>query len=315
VRSVCLVCVCVCVPCGWLAPCPGFVPALCPIRHMAAALPMGTLKYIPSPKAPVATNSDLANLFECPVCFDFVLPPILQCRSGHLVCSNCRPKLTCCPTCRGPLGSIRNLAMEKVAHFVMFPCRYALLGCKVALAHSEKVDHEELCEFRPYSCPCPGASCKWQGSLDDIIPHLMHKHKSITTLQAEDIVLLARDINLPGAVNWVLMQACFGFHFLLVLKKLEKFDGHQQFFAIVQLIGTRKQAKNFIYRLQLIGHCRRLTWEATPLSIHEDISVAVMNSDCLVFDMNIAQLFEDSGNLDINVTISTCHPMPSDQEG
>ena len=34
----------------------------------------------------------------------------------------------------------------------------------------------------------------------------------------------------------------------LVLEKQEKFDGHQQFFAIVQLIGTRKQAENFAYR-------------------------------------------------------------------
>ena len=37
-------------------------------------------------------------------------------------------------------------------------------------------------------------------------------------------------------------------HFRLVLEKQEKFDGHQQFFAIVQLIGTRKQAENFAYR-------------------------------------------------------------------
>jgi len=67
------------------------------------------------------TNQDLASLFECPVCFDYVLPPILQCHAGHLVCSSCRPKLTSCPTCRGPLGgNIRNLAMEKVASTVMF---------------------------------------------------------------------------------------------------------------------------------------------------------------------------------------------------
>lgn len=52
----------------------------------------------------VPVSADLASLFECPVCFDYVLPPIIQCQSGHLVCSNCRPKLTCCPTCRGPLG-------------------------------------------------------------------------------------------------------------------------------------------------------------------------------------------------------------------
>lgn len=36
---------------------------------------------------------------------------------------------------------------------------------------------------RPYLCPCPGASCKWQGSLDQVMAHLVHSHKSITTLQ------------------------------------------------------------------------------------------------------------------------------------
>lgn len=45
---------------------------------------------------PTAMSADLASLFECPVCFDYVLPPILQCQSGHLVCSSCRPKLSYC---------------------------------------------------------------------------------------------------------------------------------------------------------------------------------------------------------------------------
>jgi hypothetical protein len=47
--------------------------------------------------------------------------------------------------------------------------------------------------------------------------HLMQAHKSITTLQGEDIVFLATDINLPGAVDWVMMQSCFGHHFMCVL--------------------------------------------------------------------------------------------------
>lgn len=250
------------------------------------------------------TNADLASIFECPVCFDYVLPPIYQCSSGHLVCSNCRPKLSCCPTCRGPLAGIRNLAMEKVANTVSFPCKYASAGCEVNLPHTEKTEHEDFCEFRPYSCPCPGASCKWQGSLDSVMPHLMHAHKSITTLQGEDIVFLATDINLPGAVDWVMMQSCFGHHFMLVLEKQEKIEGLQQFYAIVQLIGTRKQAENFVYRLELNGNRRRLAWEATPRSIHEGIASAILNSDCLVFDTNIAHLFADNGNLGINVTIS-----------
>uniref|UniRef100_A0A668SML4 RING-type E3 ubiquitin transferase n=1 Tax=Oreochromis aureus TaxID=47969 RepID=A0A668SML4_OREAU len=120
-------------------------------------------------------SSELTALFECPVCFDYVLPPILQCQAGHLVCNQCRQKLSCCPTCRGPLTpSIRNLAMEKVASTLPFPCKYSSAGCLLSLHHSEKPDHEEVCEFRPYTCPCPGATCKWHGSLEAVMPHLMH---------------------------------------------------------------------------------------------------------------------------------------------
>lgn len=136
------------------------------------------------------------------------------------------------------------------------------------------------------------------------MPHLMHSHKSITTLQGEDIVFLATDINLSGAVDWVMIQSCYAHHFMLVLEKQEKFHGHQQFFAVVQLIGSHKQAENFIYRLELNGHRRRLTWEATPKSIQEGVQSAINTSDCLVFDTHIAQLFADNGNLGINVTIS-----------
>lgn len=113
---------------------------------------------------PGTLTDELAALFECPVCFEIVLPPIMQCQVGHLVCASCRPKLSCCPTCRGTLGNIRNLAMEKVANNLMFPCKHKSTGCRMSLGLNEKAEHEEICEFRPYSCPCPGASCSWQVS-------------------------------------------------------------------------------------------------------------------------------------------------------
>jgi E3 ubiquitin-protein ligase SIAH1 len=140
--------------------------------------------------------------------------------------------------------------------------------------------------------------------LDAVTPHLTHQHKFIRTLQGDDIFFIATDIHLPGAVNWVMMQSCFGFHFLLILKKQVKYIGHQQFFAIVQLIGTRKQAESFSYQLQLTGCKRRLIWEATPRSVQEGIATAIMNSDCLVFDTSMAQFFTEGGNLVIRVTIS-----------
>jgi len=54
------------------------------------------------------------------------------------------------------------------------------------------------------------------------------------------------DINLAGAVDWVMMQTCFGHHFMLVLEKQEKSNGAQMFCTIIQLIGTKKQAENFL---------------------------------------------------------------------
>lgn len=64
----------------------------------------------------------------------------------------------------------------------------------------------------------------------------------------------------------------------------------------------------FLYSLELNNNRRRLTWQATPRSILEGVAPAIMSSDCLVFDTNIAQIFTDNGNLAINVTISLCWP-------
>lgn len=101
--------------------------------------------------------SELASLFECPVCFDYVLPPILQCQNGHLVCQACRQMITTCPTCRVQISSnIRNLQMEKLASTVFFPCKYSNYGCNSQLLFKDKPPHEDTCSFRPYSCPCPG---------------------------------------------------------------------------------------------------------------------------------------------------------------
>ena len=85
--------------------------------------------------------------------------------------------------------------------------------------------------------------------------------KLFLSFPGEDIVFLATDINLPGAVDWVMMQSCFGHHFMLVLEKQEKYDGLQQFFAIVQLIGTRKQAENFAYRYWILADYFRLLFD------------------------------------------------------
>lgn len=42
--------------------------------------------------------------------------------------------------------NIRNLALEKVAEQVEFPCRFP--GCTALMAAGDKAKHEKLCDFR-----------------------------------------------------------------------------------------------------------------------------------------------------------------------
>lgn len=276
-------------------------------------------------RSPQILSCDIKSLFECPICFDYAVPPIYQCQNGHLVCQCCSTKITHCPTCRVPIfePSIRNLQLDRLANTFQFPCKYNFNGCQWRSYWFKKREHEESCDFISYSCPCPGTACKWTGLLPQVMPHLSEQHKSITTLNGEDIVFLATDINLKGAVDWVMIQSCFNHHFLLVLEKQELKTGQQQFYAIVQLIGSQTEAAKFRYKLELNstieGQVKRLQWEAMPRSILGGIQNAISTHDCLAFDAKTAQHFlspiqkekevkngtrENQGeNLGINVTI------------
>jgi E3 ubiquitin-protein ligase SIAH1 len=129
-------------------------------------------------------------------------------------------------------------------------------------------------------------------------------HDLLTRPEYEVFHLSIRNIHLPGAVGWLFVLSRFGHHFIVVLCKPKAFDGHQHILATVQLIGSRKQAENFAYRLELKSQRRRVTWEATPRSIHEGVSFADMSSDCLVLNACTAQQFADKGRLIFDVSFS-----------
>lgn len=245
-----------------------------------------------------SSNGRLASLFECPVCFEYVVPPILQCKNGHVVCHNCHHKVTFCPTCRDPKqNTTRNLAMEKMAREIKFHCKYSNDGCSASLPYEQTNEHPRTCEYRPYSCPCPGRSCKWEGKLESIMTHITISHNAIT-LDGREVAFVATHFEDPRAVKWVMIQSCFGFNFMLALEKHQKAEDIF-FSAFVQLIGSRIDAEKFIYQLKLNGHRHRLTWEAVPTSIRECIS----DSDCHIFAMSAAQSFANAGYLSINVKI------------
>ncbi|XP_020816378.1 probable E3 ubiquitin-protein ligase sinah [Drosophila serrata] len=246
-------------------------------------------------------NDYLYSLLECPVCFGYMMPPIMQCHRGHMICQSCRQMVTLCPVCRVNLTTIRNLAMEKVASKLVFPCKYSHLGCRARLAYAEKSSHEERCECSLYKCPYPDEKCVWQGPLDDVFQHLLVSHENIITMEGTDIIFLATNVNLEGALDWTMVQTCFGRHFLLSLEKVTMGDDFQQFIATCRIIGTVREAANFEYYITLETNKRTLRWKSSPKSIRE--SITFVDSDFLVLNKATVQLFAKDGDLALNVVI------------
>jgi formylmethanofuran dehydrogenase subunit E len=59
----------------------------------------------PMPDIPEEETFDLLKWrlnaqLECLLCIEMMMPPIVVCFNGHMICDNCRPKLDKCPLCR-----------------------------------------------------------------------------------------------------------------------------------------------------------------------------------------------------------------------
>ena len=122
----------------------------------------------------VKVKSYLKDKLECPVCSRIALPPIMQCRNGHLVCNLCRHKVRDCPVCREADIDVRNLFAEKAIVFLTIPCEFKQFGCKEEIPYSEKEMHENTCKFRPFNCPY--IECDDKLAADDVVEHVTLKH-------------------------------------------------------------------------------------------------------------------------------------------
>jgi transposase-like protein len=60
----------------------------------------------------------MADVVQCPICSEYMHGAIYQCGAGHVLCHNCRHRLTQCPVCRAPLTDIRNRVLEHMAESI-----------------------------------------------------------------------------------------------------------------------------------------------------------------------------------------------------
>ena len=115
---------------------------------------------------------ELKEYFECPVCLSVPRsPPIFQCKSGHMICSICRPKVSLCPLCRSALEHDRLRFAERLLEKVPRPCLYGDDGCLVDGLPTELADHEKKCPFGPINCENKKHGCKERLRRRDMTKH------------------------------------------------------------------------------------------------------------------------------------------------
>lgn len=181
---------------------------------------------------------------ECPVCFNYMLPPIRQCQKGHSICDTCRQKLVNCPQCRSNFTS-NNITLEALAVKIEYPCPNKVRGCNLQLKYSVLSDHLKVCKFKACTCAMPG--CNWEG-LRSELPYHWKSHGKLKIFGA--ISHFQKDI-LNDFTDFQLIEA---FNYLFWIK----FEVKAPYATwTVQLIGSEDEVRNFGFILTLSGDVRR----------------------------------------------------------
>lgn len=127
--------------------------------------------------------SDVSGIlceFECPVCFQYMHPPICSCAKGHCMCKNCMLNVKSCPQCRS-LTFYRCLVLERIYSKLEFPCKYDKEGCQITTFDFADIEeHETLCLYNTTrNCPLAQNPCNWKGKYSEMLNHIQDKHSRL----------------------------------------------------------------------------------------------------------------------------------------
>jgi E3 ubiquitin-protein ligase SIAH1 len=180
---------------------------------------------------------------------EYMVPPIILCAKGHNICDKCRPKIPVCPTCRQQFLDARNVALEKLARDVKYPCPYQKYGCEEFFVHDVVRDHQHICHYRPHTCPScrlPNVKCSWTGSYNDIKKHLMEKHRGDCYEYVDGKFRVLKNIE----PHMILSQFVFALNEVFFLRFQAKND---TLYSVLQYIGPPDNAAKYKYKVEFVN--------------------------------------------------------------
>jgi len=180
-----------------------------------------------------ALGDALLRELECPVCKEYMAPPIKLCRNGHNVCSKCRERAQRCPTCRSKFSKIRNLALESIAKSQKYPCANRQSGCLELFSIEHIAEHHTVCVYGKIKCPLHLLkTCSWNGLRSNLKEHAKAAHP--------DYFVGVSSFYIPQLSKTLVIVSCFD---ELFTYNQEIHDG--RLYCAVQLIGTSSEASKY----------------------------------------------------------------------
>ncbi|KDR17817.1 E3 ubiquitin-protein ligase sina [Zootermopsis nevadensis] len=194
---------------------------------------------------------ELLEEVECPVCMEYMLPPIAMCMNGHSTCSTCREKLLTCPVCRCLFSKARSLLAENLVRKMRFPCRHSKRGCRKTFNFLCVRKHEDECGHRPIKCPFANVStvqCPWVGKATSVKTHVRKMHY----MPSSDFANITVYSQVPkfnqeyNEVEWLLPLFCMQDIFFMTIRVTEN-NAH----FCLQHVGLRRKTPNYKYKVRI----------------------------------------------------------------
>jgi len=237
---------------------------------------------------------DIKHSLECPVCARIALPPVMQCRNGHVTCNACRMKVQSCPMCREIDIDIRNLFAEKAITYMNIPCEYKSFGCRIEIHFKDKENHERGCHFRPYICPY--IECDHKLAADAVVLHVSTAHREECRRSdgpeiTASMILIGMYFGGDGAWSPRVIT-CFGRTFFDVALTRDRWLHHW-----VWLLGEEEEATQFLYEITAFKGNTKYVYGSEVSSLRTSDDEIVSEGKCLSISDAIGRRLRDGDKI------------------
>jgi E3 ubiquitin-protein ligase SIAH1 len=247
-----------------------------------------------------AVGEVLLSDLECPVCMQYMVPPIKLCTKGHSICSKCRGRVQRCPTCRAEFSEIRSVALENIVRRQKYPCANRQNGCLDRFSVEHIAKHHDVCIYGKIKCPFHLLKmCSWNGLKNDLKEHAEAEHPGYIL---EESTFNIHHATFTNTSESVVIVSCFGELFTYYRKIRNGIN-----YAAVQLIGANSEASKFKceFTLRAANGIEQISKTFFVRGFSEDWETVFNSGICLCLDEKTLKYFLVENKLKLTLTLST----------